>query len=267
MSEIDVISHTDEPISKEDLIRDFKALGLQQDDHVILHVSLSKIGWIIGAEVTLIKALQEVLSHGTIVMATQTGQLSNPRRWENPPVPSTWHDKIIKHMPYYDQDLTPPYHLGRVAQLFYKMHNVYRSHHPSSSFSAWGHYAKPLTETHSISPAFGDGSPIEFMRKHQFKVLSIGTSYDTMTVLHYAETKKLQAKKITQMYFVNDGKNQTHILEVEDIDYDTQDFLSIGEGFEQSHTFKRGKIGQATTTLIPVNELIESAIQYFNQLP
>ena len=90
--------------------------------------------------------------------------------------------------------------------------------------------------------------------------------YDTMTVLHYAETKKPQVKKITKMHFVNDGNNKTKILEIEDIDYDTREFLSIGELFEKKYSIIEVKVGQANTKFLPVKELIQSAIQYYNQL-
>ena len=68
------------------------------------------------------------------------------------------------------------------------------------------------------------------------------------------------------MHFVNDGNNKTKILEIEDIDYDTREFLSIGELFEKKYSIIEVKVGQANTKFLPVKELIQSAIQYYNQL-
>ena len=59
-------------------------------------------------------------------MVTQTVDLSDPRNWENPPVPSSWTNKIIENMPTYDKYVTPPNRLGRLPRLFYNAKDVYR---------------------------------------------------------------------------------------------------------------------------------------------
>ena len=53
----------------------------------MVHSSLSKIGWVCGAEVSVIQALLEVVGEeGTIVMPAHTGDNSDPSVWENPPI-------------------------------------------------------------------------------------------------------------------------------------------------------------------------------------
>ena len=173
MKEIDVIDQTPSPISKNDLIRDLKALGLSSIDNIIIHVSMSKIGWIIGGEVTLLQALQSFFCEGTIVMVTQTGDLSDPKQWKNPPVPSSWINTIIENMPAYDTYATPPNRLGRLPRLFYNANDVFRSDHPMDSFAAWGKHAKEVTSYCDYHCAFGDKSPIKYMIDYDFKMLMI----------------------------------------------------------------------------------------------
>jgi aminoglycoside 3-N-acetyltransferase len=72
------------PVTKEKLIEEFGLLGLKPDDVVIVHTSLSKLGFVIGGAVTVIQALREVVADGVIIMPTQTGDNSNPEEWKKP---------------------------------------------------------------------------------------------------------------------------------------------------------------------------------------
>lgn len=40
-------------------------------------------------------------------MPTQSGQLSDPAGWGDPPVPAEWIDELRDTLPAYDPDLTP----------------------------------------------------------------------------------------------------------------------------------------------------------------
>lgn len=68
----------------------FYALGLKSDDTVLVHSSLSSIGWVVGQEVTVIEALLESLPQGTLMMPSHSAGNSDPADWENPPVPKSW---------------------------------------------------------------------------------------------------------------------------------------------------------------------------------
>jgi len=88
ISEGDVVKLTKHPNTITSLKRDFKRLGVEKGSIIIMHSSLSKIGWTVGGPVSVIKALTQVLtSEGTLVMPTFTGGNSKPSQWENPPVP------------------------------------------------------------------------------------------------------------------------------------------------------------------------------------
>ena len=86
--EADLIDLSPNPITFTSLVNDFHILGLQKGCVVIVHSSLSKIGWVCGGPVAVILALEEVLGkEGTLVMPTHCGENSDPAQWMHPPVP------------------------------------------------------------------------------------------------------------------------------------------------------------------------------------
>ena len=63
-------------VTKADLICDLKDLGVRQGMVLLVHSSLSAIGWMPGGEQTVLEALCDTLGEsGTLVMPTQSWQL------------------------------------------------------------------------------------------------------------------------------------------------------------------------------------------------
>ena len=74
-----IISNTNLPNTIESLKKDLFHLGVEPEMVLLVHTSLSKIGWINGGAVTLILALQEVLTkEGTLIMPSHSADLSDP---------------------------------------------------------------------------------------------------------------------------------------------------------------------------------------------
>jgi aminoglycoside 3-N-acetyltransferase len=265
MSEKKVIDSSISPVSTEDIFRDLQHLGITTGDHLMLHVSLKSMGWVIGAEVALLDAIINLIGKkGTLVMPAQTGNLGDPSQWENPPVPSAWVSKIKATMPAFDVNKTPTYHIGKVAELFRTWPGVVRSNHPHASFTGWGFEAKELMKTHDLDSAFGLNSPLHAMLKRPFKILFIGVDYDVCTALHYAEALQESPKKERKMMVVQD-KNERKIIEVMDLAYSTKYFKKIGQAFETSYQVKKGLIGHAQARLVPMANLLEFATEWFNK--
>ena len=59
MSEKDVIEKSSRPQTLETLKRDLEKIGVQKGTTLLVHSSMSSIGWICGGVVTLILALEE----------------------------------------------------------------------------------------------------------------------------------------------------------------------------------------------------------------
>ena len=76
------------PITKEILIHSFSQLGINQGDTLLVHTSLSSLGYVVGGAEALFWALRDVIGNeGTIVVPSQTVEISDPASWQYPPVP------------------------------------------------------------------------------------------------------------------------------------------------------------------------------------
>ena len=95
------------PITKEFLVDKFYQLGIKQGDTLLVHASLSSLGYVVGGAETLFLVIREVIGNeGTIVVPSQTVEISDPASWQYPPVPEEWHDVIRDAMPAYSKDLS-----------------------------------------------------------------------------------------------------------------------------------------------------------------
>ena len=109
MTEADAIASASKPATVTSLVDELRALGLDDGMTVMVHSSLSRLGFVLGGAQTVVAALHETVGPGgTIMMPTHSGALSDPSKWQNPPVPETWWQTIRDEMPAFDPALTPP---------------------------------------------------------------------------------------------------------------------------------------------------------------
>ncbi len=133
MSEEHLVQQTPSPRTRESLAHDLRGIGVESGMTIIVHSSLSSLGWVCGGPVAVVQALMDVVtSEGTIVVPTQTGGYSDPAKWEAPPVPKEWWPTIYETMPAFDLLVTPTEHMGRIVEVFRTWPGVLRSSHPTS---------------------------------------------------------------------------------------------------------------------------------------
>ena len=76
MTEADSIALVTLPNTKESIVADLKALGVKEGDIVLAHASMSKLGWTVGREVTVVDALIEAVGEsGTLIQTLKHGKI------------------------------------------------------------------------------------------------------------------------------------------------------------------------------------------------
>ncbi|ARU62152.1 AAC(3) family N-acetyltransferase [Tumebacillus avium] len=263
MSEQKTIASAPMPRTRQSLADDLRALGLREGMTVIVHSSLSSLGWVCGGAVAVVQALMDVLTEkGTLVMPTHSSEFSDPKYWQNPPVPKEWHEIIRETMPAFDPQITPTRGMGKIVDTFRTFPGVLRSYHPHVSFAAWGKHKELVTANHSLAYGLGDGSPLARIYELDGSVLLLGVGYDCNTSLHLSEHRApgTVLEKLGSPIF-KDG--QRIWATFEDIEIDSSQFPEVGEQFEAAHPTQAGKIGSADAKLIGQRALVDFGTAYF----
>ena len=251
-------------VTKEDVKNALEKLGLCAGDTVMVHTSLSKMGYVCGGAQTVIEALIETVGEeGTIMMPTQSWKNLDPEcgvHWE---VEEKDWDLIRENWPAYDKNITPTNTMGAVAEMFRSWPGAVRSDHPARSVAAWGKHAKYLTLDHDLSNIFGENSPIGKLYELDGKVLLIGVDYDKNTSIHLADDRAEYPGKHTcveHSAVMEDGKRVWKAYET--LFVDGEDFVDIGKAFEENAEVKKGQIGGATLRLMNQREIVDFSVKW-----
>ena len=251
----------DAPRTRVSLARDLAGLGLRPGETVLLHSSLSALGWVCGGAQAVVQALLDTLGPtGTLVVPTQTMDNSDPSQWRNPPVPESWWPTIRDHTPGFDPHATPSAHMGRIPELVRTLPGAVRSPHPQTSFAAVGPRAHALLDHHPLTCRLGDESPLG--RLLDARVLLLGTGYDSCTAFHLAEYRvpAPRTEPVGCAIATPDGGRAWAAFT--DTALDSDDFPALGEAFEATGAVTTGPVGSATARLFPVADAVAFATSW-----
>lgn len=264
MTEADAIDRVDEPATVSSLAVELRDLGVAPGDTLLVHSSLSAIGYVAGGAPAVVDALMAVLTErGTLVMPTHTTQYTDPEYWENPPVPDDWVETIRETRPAYRLEVTPTRGMGAIAECFRSYPDVLRSEHPIYSFAAWGADADEIVGDHGFDRGLGENSPLARVYDHDGDVLLLGVDHDRNTSLHLAEYRtNLEVEKVvSEAPVLEDG--QRTAVQIEDIETDSDDFAELGADFENDVGITEGAVGAATAKLIAQRAIVDYAVDWF----
>jgi aminoglycoside 3-N-acetyltransferase len=269
MAEKDIIGRTEEPNSVESLRGNLEALGVEPGMVLLVHSSLSALGWTIGGPVAVVLALEAaVREYGTVVMPTQTGDLSDPAGWHNPPVPKAWWDRIREEMPPFDPEMTPSRGMGAVPECFRTQPGVVRSMHPHDSFAAWGERAVDICSSHELDYGLGEGSPLARIYELEGWVLLLGCGFDSNTSFHLAEYRAdYGAKQEVESYAPILVEGHRRWKRFRDIEINSDDFADLGDDFckHNASAVREGKVGLARARLFPQRTCVDYAVKWLHR--
>jgi len=265
MNEKTIIDRTAAPITVSGIANDLNRLGVREGDCLLVHSSMSSLGWVCGGAQAVVQALQKAVGlDGTLIMPAQSGDWSDPAEWGNPPVPQEWLETIYREMPPFDPAVTPTRGMGRIAELLRTYPGTVRSSHPQVSFSANGKYAASIVADHPLTPQFGMDSPLGKLYSLQAKVLLLGAGYGSCTSFHLAEAL-LDNMPVKTMGTAMLENGERVWKQFSDVAYDADDFGRLGEQFEKECDVRRGRTGQAECALFQVKEAVDFAVAWLKR--
>jgi aminoglycoside 3-N-acetyltransferase len=246
---------------ENEIQQDLISIGIETGDTLLVHSSLSKIGYLQKGPETLINAL--------ITTIGESGHLLMPTSPNN-----VYQLNYIQNTPFFDV-LNSPSKTGAITEFFRTMSGVERSLHPTEPVSAFGKNANDFVKDHfnELTP-YTERSPFYKVAKAKGKILYIGVTLDNAgTSLHVLEDAIKNFK--FPIYYphvfefdVIDEKNDKHKVKTKVHHPEWSKKRKCDElipMFETEGVLKKVKIGNADTLLLDAEKMLEVMINKYHE--
>lgn len=254
-------SKSGKALTVNQLEENLKAIGIESGDTLLVHSSLSKIGYLKDGPKTFIDALLKVIGKdGNLLMPTSPNNV--------------YQLNYIQNTPYFDV-LNSPSKTGAITEYFRKMNGVVRSLHPTEPVSAIGPLADYFTKDHfnQLTP-YNENSPFYKVGKKKGKILYVGVTLSMAgTSLHTLEDA-IEDFKFPVYYSsvfdfkVIDDKGISHNVKtkVHNPEWSKQRKCDdLIPKFEAEGVLKKVKIGQADTLLVDARAFFNSMVKNYQE--
>jgi len=158
--------HREKETTKEQLIGQFRTIGLKSGDAVLVHSSYSSIGKVVGGPDALIDALLEVVGPEGHVMFPAFD--------------------FRKDQPPFDPAVSPTT-MGAIPETARKRATFLRSDLPANSVIVSGPHAAWIAENHASRGHLRPGDPIDRLAMLGGYVMLLGVSFRSNTTVHIGE--------------------------------------------------------------------------------
>lgn len=233
-------------ITRYDIYRGLRRLGLSAGDLVLAHSSLSSFGHVEGgAEAVIDGIVRAVAPDGTVLFPTLTG--SSQLSPENPPK--------------FDV-LNTPCWTGRIPETARRTEGFVRSCHPTHSVCAFGSRAEWFTEGHErCHTPCGSGSPYDKLVRSGGFILLLGVTHQSNTTMHYVEELAgvpWHMQEGTALSTVKYPDGHTEQIAVTLHKYGTpRDFTRLEPEMLERGIQVNGRIGESVVRLIRAREMVD----------
>jgi aminoglycoside 3-N-acetyltransferase len=262
--ELASIRATATPVTRASLAADLARLGVRPGGVLLVHCSLSALGWVCGGALAVVQALLDALGpDGTLVVPTHTNGNSDPSEWRNPPVPEDWWPAVREHMPAFDPRVTPTI-LGAVPELARTWPCARRSDHPHFSFAAIGPRAGTITAGHRLEDGLGESSPLARVHELDGDVLLLGIGHEANTSLHLAEHRIPGLPRASFSAAVSTPEGRRWVT-WEDVATDEEDFGALGAVFDATGRTRTGSAGAGEARLLRQRDAVAFATEWLAQ--
>ncbi len=253
-----------QPRTEAGLQRDIATIGVAKGMTLLVHSSLSSIGWVVGGAPTVVRALLSVLGeNGTLVMPAATPHGADPATWRSPRLPGAWLADVREHLPVFDARTTPTT-MGAICESFRTWPNTLRSDHPVESICARGVAASTIVGEHPLEFSEGLGGPFEKLYNLNCQVLLLGVGFNRCTALHFAESL-VDRRRVKTLRFPVLENGQRMWKEVPNVaDDNGVHFPVVGQEYVAEEGVRQGRIGDAASMLFPMRSLVDFAVRYFD---
>lgn len=271
-------------LSLEDLVGELRALGVRAGQTLLVHASLSSLGWVDGGAPTVIAALGEAVGAtgnaavgptGNVVAFSGTEENSTTSRAHLARIAGLTPEQVAQfrnRMPAFDRERTPT-GSGQIAEELRTTQGAVRSGHPQSSFAALGPRAAELMDGHALNCHLGKRSPLGRMYalaadgRLDAAILMLGVGYHACTALHLAEYRyprhQASSYPVARTYScVTTVSGRRRWIVYRDAVLDDSDFEKIGERLDKEVVAHQGYVGEAVSRLMPFRAVVDHATKW-----
>ena len=227
-------------VTKEDIKYGLTQLGLGKKQVVMVHSSLSSLGYVLGGADAVIDALLEVVGpQGTVAVPTYSKNAFKFLEDDD-----SCYSVVEEYREPYDPDKTPVW-TGLIPETLRKRKAALRSTHPTHSIAAIGPKARELTE----------GGWVQKLQELGGYVLLLGVSMETNSLAEAAAFYALREKRDKgflhyKSKVMRKGKYAATLGPLPDL-------MRMEETYIERGVMKFGRIGQARVCLLKAEPMFE----------
>lgn len=229
------------PLTKQALVEQLGAMGLTSTDTLLMHTSLKSVGRLEGGADTLIDALQETLSQGTLVIPTHS--------WNN----------VTLDNPVFNVQTTPCC-VGVLPEVFRTREGVIRSLHPTHSLAFWGRDAAMLAKgEEKLNTPCSPQSCYGKLIKRDSYILLVGVNFGRNTMIHcieeIADVPQRLTKELHQFFVLDKEGNETSVPSHRHQDANSDLYVKLEPVMLYHKLLHKTKLGMADCLLMKATDL------------